>query len=392
MPTADVSSPVSSQALRADNGIPRTDAWLWHGRVPSLDGLRAVSILGVLVCHAAWEYPNKFPGPSWTIAVEGTIGVDVFFIISGFLITLLMLRERDRMGSISLKSFYERRIFRIVPAYLAFCLTIFLLTQWSAAPFPLRKWVAPLIYMTDFYPSTTPWILAHTWSLSVEEHFYLVWPVLMYFAPRKAPWAALGCIASAPLIRFLASHFHAHWIDLEHCTLTRWDSIAMGCWLAFAMTRGWTDFLRPIVGRSLVLFVITVFAILALNLFAIPAPGTRWGIVYSNVVRQTVTDLCLAFVVWMTLEYSGGLVGRLLNSSPFVMVGWLSYSLYLWQQVFFIPRQFMSINRWPINLILIPIPAVLSYLLIERPFLGFRARLERKRLGEAPLAAAPAAA
>jgi peptidoglycan/LPS O-acetylase OafA/YrhL len=111
MHSASSSSPALAEVPHAAaDDVSRANAWLWHGRVPSLDGLRAISIIGVLVCHAAWAYPNKFPGPSWTIAIEGTTGVDVFFIISGFLITLLMLREKTRMGTARAPEFRKARV------------------------------------------------------------------------------------------------------------------------------------------------------------------------------------------------------------------------------------------------------------------------------------------
>ncbi|MDP9174305.1 MAG: acyltransferase [Planctomycetota bacterium] len=365
--------------------------WLWRGRIPSLDGLRAISILAVIIHHFALVYPDAFPGPLQTIAINGNIGVDIFFVISGFLITLLMLRERNVSGAISLKGFYLRRVFRIVPAYLAYCFGVFLINSFAAAPFPSSAWVAPLTYMTDFYIKKTPWSLGHTWTLSVEEHFYLVWPLVMCFAPRKAVLAALACVVSAPVIRYAVGYVPLPWTYAEYFTFTRWDAIAMGCFLAFAMTRGWTNRPTLLAGRCPLLLALIAIAIIAVNMqfIATLTPG-RWGSRYDHILYHTVNDLCLTLLVWLTLEHPHGRVGWLLNTRPFIVVGSLSYSLYLWQQLFIDPTHLSWYSRWPVNVVLVMMAAGVSYVLVERPFLSLRARLERKHLGEAPVESAVA--
>ena len=209
--------------------------------MPSLDGLRAVSILAVIVHHLALWYPALFHFHTWHVAVQGRIGVDMFFVISGFLITLLLLRERRARQSISIKSFYLRRTFRIVPAYLLFCLGVVVFRRLWSTPLPGWQWAMVLTYTTDFFLNNLTWSIGHTWSLSVEEHFYLIWPVVVCYFPRQAIWGAIGCIIAAPFFRLFLFHHPNLGIDGDYFTLTRWDCIAMGCVLAYAMTSGRLD-------------------------------------------------------------------------------------------------------------------------------------------------------
>src|ERR1700722_13578240 len=155
-------------------------------RIPSLDGLRAIAISLVFIGHAAAQTAEG--GHFFFLWVYANFGVQIFFVISGYLITTLLLREHDRTGSISLADFYRRRAYRILPAAYAFILTIFVL-QWKT----LTKWdvSSSLLYLLN-YDSGRPWNLGHLWSLSVEEQFYLLWPLtlLLFFRNRVKILAA----------------------------------------------------------------------------------------------------------------------------------------------------------------------------------------------------------
>ena len=141
---------------------------------PALDGVRAICILLVMFNHV------HEPVPLW---LQGRIGVDIFFVLSGFLITTLLLRERERHGNISLKGFYTRRFFRIVPVY-ALVMVIYLcivLVMHDAERWREFKGGLPylLTFMQEYRPATTGVILGHAWSLGIEEKFYLAWPLLI---------------------------------------------------------------------------------------------------------------------------------------------------------------------------------------------------------------------
>jgi peptidoglycan/LPS O-acetylase OafA/YrhL len=159
----------------------------------SLDGLRAISIL-VVVWHHTHHGDDR-----WPITVRGFLGVDLFFLVSGFLIVTLLLRERRRTGTTSLRSFYIRRFLRIFPPYYAMLAIVAGITMLkSADPSAVRAdlpWA--VCYLSNMVPMTS--VLAITWSLAVEEQFYLAVPALQKYAPRWFPALAAGAYLLASL-------------------------------------------------------------------------------------------------------------------------------------------------------------------------------------------------
>ena len=145
------------------------------GRLPSLDGLRAVSILLVLGWHL--NDRNRIPGFGYVTYYYGTLGVQIFFVISGFLISWLLLADEAAAGSVSLRSFYARRALRILPVQFAYLAVLALLTLTTALRWSGCEVATALTYTKDIACQT--WADAHLWSLSVEEQFYLIWPVVL---------------------------------------------------------------------------------------------------------------------------------------------------------------------------------------------------------------------
>ena len=142
-------------------------------RIPSLDGLRAISITLVVLSHLVkWKHVSLD-----VVGSYGALGVHVFFVLSGYLITNLLLREYDRSSTISLREFYIRRAFRIFPAAFVF-LGVVVVLYWHQ-----MRWfhVAAAVFYVANMDLTRPWIFGHLWSLSIEEQFYLLWP----FAVKK---------------------------------------------------------------------------------------------------------------------------------------------------------------------------------------------------------------
>ena len=136
-------------------------------RIPSLDGLRAISIILVLLAHLSG---TRHFVKSGVFEIYGNVGVRIFFVISGYLITLLLLKEHERTATISLRDFYIRRAYRILPAAYVFMLPVIL---WYARSLNRVTILAAVTY-TSNYIHVGNWILGHLWSLSVEEQFYLL--------------------------------------------------------------------------------------------------------------------------------------------------------------------------------------------------------------------------
>ena len=175
-----------ASVLRRDARDGQPAPWVASGHVPCLDGLRAVSI--------AWCFSNTpvpKPGCSgprrmlWLRDI-GDLGVSMFFGISGFLITLLLLREWNRTNTISMKAFYARRALRILPVYFSYLFVVFVLIRLGVLHLKAGDWISALTYTVNFRAEPT-WEVGHVWSLSIEEQFYLGWPLLLLFWRHGGP-------------------------------------------------------------------------------------------------------------------------------------------------------------------------------------------------------------
>ena len=196
-------------------------------RIPSLDGLRAISILLVVVGHMAKS--GHGPRIFWDHYAE--VGVRIFFVISGYLITNLLLHEHQRTSTIKLREFYVRRAYRIFPA--AF---VFMLVAFTAYWHQLRWYdmAAALLYLAN-HDYLRPWILGHLWSLSIEEQFYVVWPSVLKYWYRHRVTILIAAFAVAPVARTVLYALKVH--RGGDMLLTDGDNLAIGCLLAIVAAR-----------------------------------------------------------------------------------------------------------------------------------------------------------
>ena len=338
-------------------------------RIASLDGLRAVSIGLVVLAHLAGT--RNFLGRASILGPVGDIGnlgVRVFFVISGYLITTLLLEELAKHGRISLTTFYLRRTLRIFPAFYVFVIVVAGLDRIGVISLTRLDLLHAITYTSNYYPERS-WYFGHLWSLSVEEQFYLCWPLAMVLlGPRGALAGAAGVIFCAPLARlgtwYLLSS-HRQGMGEEFQTIA--DALATGCLLAGA--REWTwrrqGYKRFLLSRWFVLVPVLVWSINR-QPFVIP----RW------LIGETLINIGIALIIDRVIRVPDDLVGRFLNWRPVVWVGVLSYSLYLWQQLFLNRSSTSMVTSFPWNLALALGAATLSYYLVEKPFLRLRRYLE----------------
>ncbi len=344
--------------------------WLDKGHVPSLDGLRAFSILVVLVGHLAHQgvlIPHR-----WYFTDVGHLGVDMFFVISGFIITLLLLREQRRAGAISLTHFYWRRAFRILPAYVCFLLGIAVLQASGQIELRFRDWIGALTYTVSFQEKPN-WNIGHIWSLSVEEHFYLVWPFVFALAPRRAWLLALGYILATPLLRVLL-RFGIPGLDpdfSDYCTLTRIDTIAVGCCLAYAVQSATFRRRTRVPPWGAYLATAGLVALVAASQLLSLRSDWFW---FKLLADPLLIATAFAATIWLWIQHAESWFGRVLNCRPVVWVGLLSYSIYLWQQPFLNSQSNAFYTQPPYNLVFIGLLAVGSYLLVEKPILRLKDR------------------
>jgi peptidoglycan/LPS O-acetylase OafA/YrhL len=345
-------------------------------RLPSLDGLRAMSIGLVLVGHLA-NQPGLIPLPRQFLVSLATLGVRVFFVISGFLITTLLLGEKDRYGSISLRRFYFRRTMRIFPPFYAYVAVMALAAAAGWIQLRPHDLLAAVTYTVNYHHDRS-WYLGHAWSLAAEEQFYLLWPfVFAFLGVRRAALVGLATILVSPLLRvallIFAPTFRA---GIGETFPTVADSIATGCLLAcyrdgFATSRRWLNHLQSHWG----------WALPVVGLVAGLSPGTTVGFLAG----QTITNIGIAVLIERLVRFPTSGVARLFNLRPVAYLGTLSYSLYLWQQPFMAPG-----TPWPApfpwNLLAAFVAALASFYLIERPALRLRARMETSTIVHQPVA------
>jgi peptidoglycan/LPS O-acetylase OafA/YrhL len=386
---------MSTRSIRPDASPCRAaplDAppWLEGGRIPSLDGLRAVAILLVLLCH--WHFPHG--GSS---AVEkargqaGDLGVQLFFVISGFLITTLMLREVRRTGRLDLRHFYLRRFLRIVPVYLAYLAVLALLQAAGPARLTGRHWLGLATYTVNFLGA--PPDTFHVWSLCVEEHFYLLWPLLLAAFPvARCRRLALYGLVGAFALRWLALLLLRDPGFINRWTFTRLDDIAAGCLLAFLVHdpvwRGRLDRLvHSARGLALVLLVPVAAHAVSSSLVGprLSSPALEALLVS---LRSDVSAAAFAVFLWAAVTRPGSWGGRLLNYRAVVVIGVLSYSLYLWHPLFVVSPSPLLLS-FPLNFVCSFLVAGLSYVLIEKPFLSLKDRLSAGTRRPATVEAAP---
>lgn len=356
-------------------------------RLPSLDGWRAVSILLVLGTHCAWTegFPAGWrPFFEWTF--NGNLGVRFFFVLSGFLITHLLVAERGRAGDVNLRYFYVRRALRIFPVYFAFLGVLFLLQTFTAFRQSAAAWAGCLTFTRNFVDGTLadPQTSRHLWSLAAEEQFYLVWPCVFAWMIRRNLtrflWApVLFPVALAPIVR-VADHLKmtpdilgpvfASFSFFKYC-----DTIAIGCAgaLFFAHRREWLGrFLLPRAGVAVALAAVLIVVPHVLDHRMV----ARFLTVPAGPPMQALGFLLLVF---LSILKPSGAAYRVLNAAPVRALGVLSYSIYIWQQIFWTPREFFGAGpvwwlAFPGMLVASIAVAALSYYGLEKPFLRLRAR------------------
>jgi len=337
-------------------------------RIPALDGIRAVSIAFVLCAHALGTGILPMTGRTHVFA---DIGVRSFFVLSGFLITTLLLRERARHGGISLRGFYLRRALRIFPAFYTFLGVVIVLRAAGYITVSDRDLAFAGTYTMNFHAERA-WYVGHLWSLSVEEQFYLAWPLtLIMLGTRGALVVALVGIAVAPGVR-LATWYG--WPELRALTDQMFpcvfDALATGCVLAIARDRLEAS---PRYRRLLDARWFWLIPIACLASRAVTRPWFDFGI------SMTLANLGIAMTIHRCISRPHGAVTAVLEHPLAVRVGVLSYSLYLWQQLFLDRHASSWIHAFPQNVILAFAAAALSYLLIETPLLRLSETLRKRK-------------
>jgi peptidoglycan/LPS O-acetylase OafA/YrhL len=279
---------------------------------PALDGLRAISVIAVVAFHCRF------------MLYGGAVGVDVFFVLSGYLITTILRSEIQRSGNIDLKRFYIRRAARLMPPLVLSMTATYAAYRYLVPDINIGPGViVSLLYLSDYGAALwdTPHLLSHTWSLSVEEHFYMVWPVFLIMTrklPAKVLFRALvAMFVVATLWRIIDLAVWHEWIFTYYRFDTRLSGLVLGSALAVRQWRMKEETAR-VASRN----ALYVLGILSLVLFW----GWQAGLQYGTLIA----DIAAATLIVSLTSGQQTAVARLLSHRWAVYIGTLSYSIYLW--------------------------------------------------------------
>jgi peptidoglycan/LPS O-acetylase OafA/YrhL len=339
---------------------------------PEIDGLRALAVMPVILFHAGF---HVFSG--------GFIGVDVFFVISGYLITGILLADCSK-GQFSITRFYERRARRILPALFCVIVACLPFAWFSMLPEELARFGKSILAVIGFASNITFWLeegyfssgselkpLLHTWSLAVEEQFYILFPLVLYLirnASRRTQTLLIGAAALASFALCEMAAYHFQTANFYLAPTRAWELLCgslCAClgWQGTRRHAGW------LAGLGLLLIVVSIFGLDGTLPFPshwalLPVGGSMLLILFASTDRGA---------------------GRLLALPPFVGIGLISYSLYLWHQPVFAFARLLTAG--PLSqgkmlglVVLAIVLAVLSWRFVEQPF------RKRSGIGEARLA------
>lgn len=317
--------------------------------IPTLDGWRALSVIAVILFHG-------LPADFSIIISQGQLGVSFFFAISGYLITTRLLDD----GEVDFQRFYIRRAFRILPPAYIYLAIVALLSLTS-----FREIASSLFFARNFYG--VDWYTRHFWSLAVEEQFYLAWPLILWLGKRQARISALLLVVGIGIWRFLNNRYN--WATNPGLVNLPYDGIMWGCWWALMLKDGRGVKAIRQIGVPLAWFGIAIVFVL---IVAYKPPA-------SSMLIAAIIPLLILGTVYQPQK----LIGRFLEIPVLKWIGRLSYSLYLWQQLFFVLRDFQPqsiLQRMPFNWLALLAMAWLSYTLIERPLVRLGHRLTQEKL------------
>ncbi|HEX3252539.1 MAG TPA: acyltransferase [Pyrinomonadaceae bacterium] len=365
-------SSTTLQLVNSDLLVRESAAPFRLGYRPALDGLRGIAILAVLAFHTHHIF-------NWSILNGGNVGVDIFFVLSGFLITVLLIEEWQGNGRISLKGFYWRRVLRLVPALVILLVILYLFANvfLSATEAADTRRGIPIafFYASDFalaFLQLRLGALQHTWSLAIEEHFYLVWPLFLVAAlklgasRKQLVVITLTLAVASAVYRAVLHQLGALPVRTYYGIDTRADALLIGCATGMCMCWG---FFRA---RSFRLWVVPAVLSIITMMFA-----TSYATPFMHLGGFTLLAMAsAAVIVWVMLAPTSYL-RRFLEFGPLVWVGRISYGLYLWHYPIFKGGSLLRVG-WPLQL-LIALTATfavtsLSYYLIERPTLRLKVR------------------
>ena len=349
-------------------------------KITEITGLRCLAVMMVVIGHAQQTTQGGYDG--WLLPLKlfsnGYQGVLIFFVLSGFLITNILKSEYSLTGKIDYIKFYYRRALRIWPASYTFILTIVILSAvglinvaWQQSTFAaLHLWnYSGPIGLKEIHASHPDgvWYFGHFWSLALEEQFYWVWlPLLIFLLRFKNEKILPGLIILIPIVRMATYVLFPSLRDYLGMMLhTSVDAMLIGCYAALKQEK-----IKKIMDSSKYANIFCTISILIL-FFAIPPIANNYGGYWNATYGRTIEAIIACILMLSIINIKDFWLSKILRTRIFIFIGTISFSLYLWQQVFLgidAPLAF----KFPFNIIQAILFASLSYWLIEMPFLRIK--------------------
>lgn len=345
-----------------------------------LDGVRGVAALLVMVLHFFQQY--SYPGSTASIlnklSVIGQTGVDLFFVLSGFLITRILVETKNSEGFFS--NFYMRRSLRIFPLYyFALVLSYYVIPFFKGLPIPqFSQQVYYWIYLQNF-STTFDWDAvgpAHFWSLGVEEHFYLFWPLVVYLLTlRKLAICVFVLIVTSFIARIIMI---LQGIDVYYFTLTRFDSLAIGAFLTLLELKG----VLNIENSKKFLLAMLVSSVPIIMLWVSFGGG---GVNFIQITKPLmIAAFCFLLLGYIVSSSENNLLKKILNTKLLSYTGKISYGLYVYHPFLFVLisgsiKTGSFLLDFSLNFLLCYVVATLSFYLFENKVLKFKRFFEYRK-------------
>ena len=362
--------------MRSDSrlGLDSLYAALGQKQIPALDGVRMIAVFLVILYHFGFS------------AVPGGHGVMIFFVLSGFLITWLLLDEQAISGTVSLRQFYWRRTLRIFPAFYAFWFLLMAVVVFRDGGRPdAHSWSA-FFYVSNYYSALNDHPvngLSHTWSLGVEEQFYLLWPAVFLLCRSNLRLmthvlvAVIGCVVIHRSLLTLV--FGVDQSYIYSAFDTRVDQLMVGCLVAVLLKRRALEWFWTRVCAHPVAPLVTVALVVASMRIA-----PLLGVYFRETVGYTIQGILYGVLLIQMVALSSTPAWSWLNYAPARFLGRISYPLYLYQQLTLYPvRRMLAEYPVPVQLVAAVMVTILvasvSYYVVERPFLRLKHRTDLLR-------------
>lgn len=370
------SSKPSARSSTPVNGSPTAIP----ARILGLDGLRAFAVVLVVLSPAGLMEGDFWQRTGMVRLLNAQVGVQIFFVLSGVLITHLLLEEHSRWGRVNFSAFYLRRLLRIFPVYYASIAVSFALAAATVYPIRTEAFAAAVAYVVNFAPwDAMEASFSHFWSLAVEEHFYFLWP-LAIAASRGRVRATATIAAAAILFMCWWQLYPPGWLvalSSSHA-INRWTipaalPILVGCLTAVLLRQRCPG---PTATR--------VCGISGVLIFLLPSLPSVWALV-PEPLGMLVSSLGIAAVIAFLVWRQDSLAVKLLEARPLVYLGTISYGIYVWQGILTGNGPYRQVPGWPPDPVAGAVAAVLvaavSYHFFEKPVLAWKNRLAGREGG-----------